>query len=160
MGFRNTVRASVAALGLLGTACQEPPEPVESARYACSLEEGQAGPHELERRGWELVERAYQRMMDLRPDASAYSRVAHFRPLVGDVEGAPRLSMAATTITTESVSQRAALETTTGLAAALGAAKPRGAHRADGSGRPTSSAETGNKHLLYSSSGRSLPTAR
>lgn len=34
------------------------------------------------------AERAYQRMLDLRPDANAYSRVAHFRSLVGDVEGA------------------------------------------------------------------------
>ena len=35
-----------------------------------------------------LAERAYQRMVDLRPDASAYSRVAHFRELVGDTAGA------------------------------------------------------------------------
>lgn len=37
------------------------------------------------------AEVAYQEMMDRRPDAGAYARVAHFRSLVGDLEGARAL---------------------------------------------------------------------
>ncbi len=167
MTLRNAARAALAALGLLGVACQDPPEP---ARQACALEEDEPDPQALERRGWAFVERArndndhagylraedcalaievlqpgshaaallrgyalhnlhryrqaetlarrlvaerglaydwallgdatmeqgdlleaevaYQRMIDLRPDANAYSRVAHFRSLVGDGRGA------------------------------------------------------------------------
>lgn len=45
---------------------------------------------------------AYQRMVDLRPDAAAYARIAHVRQLTGDLDGA----LAAIALATRAVSLR------------------------------------------------------
>ena len=45
---------------------------------------------------------AYQRMVDLRPDAAAYARIAHMRQLTGDLDGA----LAAIDLATRAVSPR------------------------------------------------------
>jgi tetratricopeptide (TPR) repeat protein len=56
----------------------------------------------MERGRIEKAIQAYQRMVDLRPDAAAYARIAHVRQLTGDLDGA----LAAIQLATGAVSPR------------------------------------------------------